>query len=75
MQNFQRLSKAEMKRVLGGKTATFTCYAVTQSGGQGMKVTVSGDNIDQAQANADDIAWSNSSGNLFPYGIDCPGAE
>jgi len=64
-----------MKNVLGGMASTFTCYAITESGGHGTVVTVTGDNVDQAQANADYYAWDPVIGAAFPYGIDCPGAE
>jgi len=75
MQNLTKLNRVEMKNVLGGKAATYTCYAVTQGGGQGVSVSIPADNVDQAQARADSIAYSNASSDLYPYGIDCPGAE
>jgi natural product precursor len=73
-ENFQKLSKAEMKNVLGGRGNNYECFAVTASGGQGQSIWLYADNVDEAQGRADTIAYQPAHTQTFPYGIDCPGA-
>jgi natural product precursor len=70
MKNFNQLSRAEMKSVLGGYT--WTCNAINADGSAGFPVTLHSDNSCQAQADADSLAYADATTNLFPYGINCP---
>lgn len=72
MNKFKALSKSEMKEVLGG-VASYSCSYVGQDG-KTHSINVQGDNVNQAQANADVLAYSDQYTQAFPSGIDCPGA-
>lgn len=68
------LSRDEMKKVMGGTMQTFICNykdvnGVTQS------IKLDANNVNGAQALGDYLAWSDEYTDMFPSGVDCPGAE
>ncbi len=71
-QTFTVLSRDAMKKIHGGMD--FNCNYVGTDG-KSHPIIIAGDNINQAQANADVLAYSNDFTNDFPTGIDCPGSE
>jgi hypothetical protein len=84
MKKFKQLDRVEMKNVIGGllpggggggSVNTYACYAIKKDGSNGTRVWIDGDNINQAQGNADSIAYSDAYSSSYPYGIDCPGSE
>jgi hypothetical protein len=62
----EMLTKEQMKKISGG--TDFGCFAI----GTGQTYEVSADNCEQAQAECDAVAWSNSYGDDFPNGCECP---
>jgi hypothetical protein len=70
MKNFNQLSRAEMKNVLGG-VAQVSC-TVTPAPGYSVSgpYTCSGVTATECQAAADKWCWGNNGCN----GVDCPGA-
>ncbi len=67
------LTKDAMRKIIGGRE-DFTC-SYTGTDGQSHDIIITADNINQAQALGDSYAYSNQYTNMFPSGIDCPGAE
>ena len=75
MQELKKLSRTEMKNVLGGVAmATFNCYVLGANGkpvGNHI-VQLTADNANDAQTQADKIAEDPRYSSDYPYGIDCP---
>ena len=70
--NINKLSRSEMRNILGGRILQFTCYALKKDGSYGNTVIEYGDNANQAEASADFDAYSKELTDTYPYGIDCP---
>jgi hypothetical protein len=67
------LSRDAMKSIRGG-SAWFDCN-YTDGAGHVHQIQIDADNINQAQAWGDSYAYSDRYTQLYPNGIDCPGAE